>query len=217
MKKHFIISIGIAAFVLNAFSAEKDKTHNSNKINKTINKINETRSAIHDGFRVGLITANKSMKYEISNSKDSSSNSKVGSTAGFNIGYQKIKIKGWSWSSIFSMTSTVREKISYQNTMLEANTTFGLNKNLYTYIGLNLSKYSTDEKTVNDLMNDLGVGFGLQAAIGYQLLTNLSAELKYQSTIHTAKYEATYPSGQTEDITVDLTSSALYMGLTGTF
>jgi hypothetical protein len=217
MKKHLFISIGIAFLISNAFSAEKNKKNTPNKINKTIKKINETNSAIHDGFRIGLITANKSMKYEISNSKDSSANSKEGSTVGFNIGYQRIKIQGWSWSSIVSMTSTDRENIPYQNMMLEANTTYGLNKNLYTYIGLNFSKYSSDEKTVNDLMEDLGVGFGLQAAIGYQLLKSLSGELKYQSTVHTANYEATYPNGQIEDITVDFTSSAFYIGVTGTF
>jgi hypothetical protein len=222
MKKHVLMMTGLALLSFGATGATsgkniKEKKNIDNKINKSIKSTALGSTAIHDGLRVGLVTANKSMDLKFSNKTNSITSKEENPATGFSIGYQKILVNSWAWSSIFSMTNTGRKNVSINNTMVEGNGTFGINENLYSYVGLNISKNSTTNKAAQKTFDDLGNGVGLQAAIGYQVTRNISAELKYQSTLHLAKYEATYTDGSKDEIDVELKTSALYLGINGTF
>jgi hypothetical protein len=186
-------------------------------------------SEIHKGFRVSIGTSNPDfrMDYEMTTDLpgyEKLSDDNVTNVAGTNIsiGYQKIAPKAWGYSALVNRTNVSNSGGTIQYVGLEGNATYGITEKAYTTFGLNLGKFSNDNEPESDSeneyikMEDFNTAVGVQAAIGYQIMKNLSAELKYitktstyEDSITTSSYKA--------DRRLEITLSGIELGITGTF
>ncbi len=185
----------------------------------TATDVKETKAAdnaIHKGIKASLISGNSDFKIKVKASyaggsiSDSTTEKTDSTTIG--IAYQALYVQKIGFTAGIAQTNHSANGTTLRNTMLEGNATYGINDNVYVLGGLNASRYYADSTEDNDVTNELGTGYGLQAAAGYQITKNISAELKYASTKHS--YEETKEG---VDLKLDLDSTSLRLGINATF
>ena len=169
---------------------------------------------IHKGFKVSVAQSNKAFHFTAESKDDDLgtryySETESGDTLGLSLGYQRIKGHGWGFSVLLSgFNSVLDNDVEIRETILEGNATYGITEKLYTYFGGSLSKMTSNSPSANDVLDEYGVGIGTQVALGYQFVKNFGAEVKYALT--TRSYED-------DDLEASITTSALQLGINGTF
>ncbi len=178
-------------------------------------------SSIAKGIRLGLSQSNLELVVE-SNELD------LDTDAQFSIGYSEVKQGDVGFMAEFSylQVDTDAEDGDVNNTRLSASATYGLNENIYTFGGLNISKYNVDQSDNSDNSVDYDAGLGYQIGMGAQVNKNLALEVAYISLRSTSssRYEyETYDSStdsydyESTSYEVDLLTRGLQINLIGTF
>lgn len=194
-------------------------THVNAATQTTTTDVKETKAAdnaIHKGIKASLISGNTEFNFKVkaSYADESTSGSKSESVDSTTIGiaYQALYVQRIGFAAGIARTNHTLDGGTIRNTMLEGNLTYGIDDNLYILGGLNASNFYSNSKEENDITNELGTGYGLQAAAGYQITKYMSAEFKYSTTKH--GYEE---NKDDIDAKLDIDTNSLRLGINATF
>jgi hypothetical protein len=141
---------------------------------------------LNDGFRVGV--AQGSLNYnlrsrrgsQLGQSLDQSINEDSRTKFQMHAGWERVRIKEVGHSIFLTYqdieTKDTQEKTeSYRNFRTSGNITYGLNKQIYTFGGLNYGAwFGTDE-----IESSLDAGFGYQLGMGFKFHKKAILEVEY--------------------------------------
>ncbi len=130
---------------------------------------------------------------------------------GLGVGYSNVNIGAIGFVTQAIINSYSGDIIEGNMLKGEFNGTFGFNRNVFVYGGINLGLISIDD--INGIEFDSKLGFGYQAGVGAQLTSNFGAKLGY--TYSKPSVEASVQG--VGDVGFDFTFSGLELGLVGTF
>ena len=189
--KNLILSLVLILATSYGFGAT---TTTSNKSNFDVRvPVKNWIKKMNDGFRVGIAqgtleaNAKARNKNGLNTSQNESSNTKIQLHAG----YEQINTKtlGYSVFGVYqdmAIDNNIHNG-DLRNMRIQANATYGITKQAYSYGGLNYGKwYGSEEVEAN-----IDAGFGFQAGIGINLHKRAALEIEYTSLINEGKIAGT--------------------------
>ena len=218
MKKLFMTGLILSVSSMSFASPDKSEevkaettTQESESTSQTsMKQMNLDQATIHEGFRVSVGQSNQTYEVEAKVKGDRRRAEEDGAATILTVGYQKIKLGSMGYSGILSRLSTKLDQIDFTQIGIEGNLTYGINKGLYTYGGLNISNVSAEGagSSTENFYDDFGTGAGIQLALGYKFHKNIAGELKYASTSY---------QQDVNSVDVELNSRGMQFTLLGTF
>jgi hypothetical protein len=222
MKKITVLA-GILVMSTGAFA----KINNPDFINqKNIQNSKSSKKQVAKGIRLSL--SQSTLKIEIKDDGETSNKVDLDTNAQFSIGYTDINLGQVGFMGEFSYLQIDTDEDDVSNTRLSGNATYGINENIYTFAGVNISKFNVDtnDTTTSNNTTDYDAGFGYQVGFGAQVNKNLALEVAYislNSSMSSIEEIETYDSVDDTYSYTSLTSEAdilttgIQVNLVGTF
>ena len=217
---------GLMVLTTNAFTA----VNNPDFINQEKLKTDmSSKAQIAKGIRLSLSQSTLELEKDSDEIEYGSNKEDLNTNAQFSIGYTDIKIGQIGFMGEFSylQINTDSDESDVSNTRLSGSATYGINENIYTFGGLNISKYNVDTSgDLNESTTDYDAGVGYQLGLGAQVNKNLAIEVAYvslRSTMSSSYEYVTYDedndilSSGSLDLEADLLTRGVQINLVGTF
>ena len=168
--------------------------------------------AAEDGlerFRLGIFGGFSNIEQEVDGRTSTTREETYYNIRAYYFDYQELNPTGIGYSVGFTFSNFANDNETISQFMIEGNANYSLNRSLHFFGGLNLSQYTSEEESRDALVDNLGIGFGAQVGVGYQVFKHLGVELRYMHTIHLND------GSRAGDITY--TASGARLGLIGSF
>jgi hypothetical protein len=123
---------------------------------------------------------------------------------GLSLGHQNVKDRGLGYKSLFSIYEIRINGSSVNLLKGAADLTYGLNKNFFTFAGLNASKFRSNDSDLNNLDPNVGYQFGL----GLKLTSRLGFDFGYHRMAS---------SGIIAKNNIEIETSGVELGINTTF
>ena len=121
---------------------------------------------------------------------DRSENDSRNTKIQLHFGWETIKTKEVGYNAYFTyqdIADMIDDKEDVRSMRWSANATYGINKQAYTYGGLNLNKYYGS----GDIESNFDRGIGYQAGIGFKFHKRANIELEYLTLLNEGKLNGT--------------------------
>lgn len=180
MKK---LSLVLGLIMIASLASAKTKTEsNTSKFDVRV-PVRNWLKKMNDGFRVGVATGSLSTNVRARSAQnggfDVSNNETANSNFQLHVGYEQIKNQELGYSSFFTYQNATADfegdSEDYRSMRVSANATWGFDKQVYAYGGLNYGDiYGSDD--VESLFDP---GIGYQLGLGFKIIDQAQLEIEY--------------------------------------